>query len=100
MLAFGIGAALPLLLLGMLSASDDAQMRARLMSAGGPMKAVLGALLVIVGLLVVDLLEAQAEAIIVANQPDLGRPIRRRGSEPPSGASRLCRHRVTGLKRA
>jgi cytochrome c biogenesis protein CcdA len=70
MLAFGIGAALPLLLLGMLSRQMMLNMRARLMSAGGPMKAVLGALLVIVGLLVVTGLDKQAEAIIVANQPD------------------------------
>jgi cytochrome c-type biogenesis protein len=70
MLAFGIGAALPLLLLGMLSRQMMLNMRSRLMSAGGPMKAVLGALLVAVGLLVVTGLDKQAEAIIVANQPD------------------------------
>lgn len=70
MLAFGIGAALPLLLLGLLPRQMMLKMRSRHMSARGPMKAVLGALLVVGGALLVAGLDKQAEAIIVANQPD------------------------------
>ena len=70
MLAFGIGAALPLLLLGTLSRQMMLNLRGRLMSAGGPLKAVLGALLVVVGLLVVTGLDKRVEAIILAYQPD------------------------------
>ena len=69
MLAFGVGAALPLLLLGTLSRQMMLNMRGRLMSAGGPMKAALGILLVAVGLLVVTGLDKHAEAAIVAASP-------------------------------
>lgn len=70
MLAFGIGAALPLLLLGMLSRQMMLNLRGRMMSAGGPLKAALGVLLVAVGLLVVTGLDKRAEAILVAASPD------------------------------
>ena len=70
MLAFGIGAALPLLVLGMLSRQMMLNLRSRMMSAGGPMKAALGAVLVIVGVLVVTGLDKKAEAVIVAAQPE------------------------------
>ncbi len=70
MLAFGIGAALPLLVLGMLSRQMMLNLRAKMMSAGGPMKAALGALLVVVGMLVVTGLDKQAEAAIVAATPE------------------------------
>lgn len=70
MLAFGIGAALPLLLLGTLSRQMMLNLRARLMSAGGPLKAALGALLVVIGLAVVTGLDKQAEAAILDIQPE------------------------------
>lgn len=70
MLAFGIGAALPLLLLGTLSRQMMLNVRGRLMSAGGPLKAALGVLLVTVGLLVVTGLDKKAEAAIVAASPE------------------------------
>jgi len=70
MLAFGIGAALPLLLLGTLSRQMMLQLRGRMMSAGGPLKAALGGLLVVVGLLVLTGLDKRAEAALVAASPD------------------------------
>lgn len=70
MLAFGIGAALPLLVLGMLSRQMMLNLRGKMMSAGGPLKAALGVLLVGVGLLVVTGLDKRAEAAIVAASPE------------------------------
>jgi cytochrome c biogenesis protein CcdA len=70
MLAFGIGAALPLLVLGMLSRQMMLNLRGRLMSAGGPLKAALGVLLVLVGVLVVTGLDKRAEAAIVEASPE------------------------------
>lgn len=70
MLAFGIGAALPLLLLGTVSRQMMLNLRARLMSAGGPLKAALGVLLVAIGLAVVTGLDKQAEAAILDIQPE------------------------------
>jgi cytochrome c biogenesis protein CcdA len=52
MLAFGIGAALPLLLLGILSREAMMRWRGRLMETGKTGKTVLGLVLVAVGLLV------------------------------------------------
>lgn len=70
MLAFGIGAALPLLVLGMLSRQMMLNLRGKMMSAGGPLKAALGILLVVVGLLVVTGLDKRAEAAIVDATPE------------------------------
>lgn len=69
MLLFGVGAALPLLVLGSLSRQMMLRMRSSMMSAGGKMKAVLGGVLVVVGLLVMSGLDKRAEAIIVAASP-------------------------------
>lgn len=69
MTAFGIGAALPLLLLGMLSRQMMLSWRGRLLSAGGPLKAALGGLLVLVGTLVLTGLDKRAEAALVAASP-------------------------------
>lgn len=70
MLAFGVGAALPLLVLGMLSRQMMLNLRGRMMSAGGPLKAALGVLLVVVGMLVLTGLDKRAEAALVAVSPD------------------------------
>jgi sulfite exporter TauE/SafE len=53
MLAFGLGAALPLLLLGMLSRETLLRWRSRLADAGKGGKIVLGLLLIAVGLAVI-----------------------------------------------
>jgi cytochrome c biogenesis protein CcdA len=69
MLAFGIGAALPLLLLGLLSREALIRWRARLMEAGKGGKALLGGLLVVVGLLIVSGFDKQLETLLVNASP-------------------------------
>ena len=70
MLAFGIGAALPLMLLGFASREALMRWRGGLAAAGRTAKAGLGALLVALGLLVLSGLDKRAEAVIVAASPD------------------------------
>jgi cytochrome c-type biogenesis protein len=70
MLMFGIGAALPLLVLGMLSREAMLRLRGRMMSAGSTAKALLGAVLLAVGLLVLTGLDKAAEAALVDRMPD------------------------------
>ncbi|MGL4495989.1 MAG: cytochrome c biogenesis CcdA family protein, partial [Beijerinckiaceae bacterium] len=50
MLVFGLGAALPLLILGTISRDALMRMRGRLMNTGGALKSALGIFLVVVGL--------------------------------------------------
>ena len=69
MLAFGLGAALPLLLLGLLSREALMSWRARLMEAGKGGKALLGGLLVVVGLMIVTGLDKRLETILVEASP-------------------------------
>jgi cytochrome c biogenesis protein CcdA len=70
MLAFGIGAALPLLLLGILSREALMRWRSRLMEGGKAGKTALGVILVAVGLLVATGLDKRLEAILVEASPD------------------------------
>lgn len=70
MLAFGIGAALPLLLLGMLSREAMIKMRNRMMGAGGAMKFALGLVLVVVGIAVISGLDKSIEAVLVRWSPE------------------------------
>jgi cytochrome c biogenesis protein CcdA len=70
MLAFGIGAALPLLLLGILSREALMRWRNRLMEGGKAGKTVLGLILVAVGLLVATGLDKRLETILVDASPD------------------------------
>jgi cytochrome c biogenesis protein CcdA len=70
MLAFGIGAAVPLILLGLLSREAFQRWRGRLMEAGKGGKTILGALLVIVGLLVASGFDKHLEAYLVEASPD------------------------------
>jgi cytochrome c biogenesis protein CcdA len=70
MLAFGIGAALPLLLLGTLSREALMRWRSRLMEGGKAGKTALGLILVAVGLLVATGLDQRLEAILVEASPD------------------------------
>jgi cytochrome c biogenesis protein CcdA len=69
MLAFGIGAALPLLLIGLLSREAMQRWRARLMEAGRTGKTLLGLLLVAVGLLVATDLDKRIETLLVDASP-------------------------------
>ena len=70
MLAFGVGAALPLLLLGILSREALMRWRSRLMEGGKAGKTALGLILVAVGLLVATGLDKRLEAILVEASPD------------------------------
>ena len=70
MLAFGIGAALPLMLLGFLSREAMMRWRGRLMEAGKGGKALLGFLLIAIGLLVATNLDKRLEAVLVDASPE------------------------------
>ena len=69
MFVFGIGAALPLLLLGLLSREALARWRNRLMSAGQAAKAGLGIALIVIGAIVLTGYDKSVEAALVAASP-------------------------------
>ena len=69
MLAFGIGAALPLMALGFVSREAMMRWRGRLMEAGKNGKMLLGALLVAVGLLVATGADKRLETFLVDASP-------------------------------
>ncbi len=69
MLAFGLGAALPLLALGTLSRAALLRWRGRMLAAGAGLKAALGALLIAGGLLIVTGLDRRVEAALVDASP-------------------------------
>ena len=69
MLAFGIGAAMPLLILGMLSRELLLGWRSRMMNAGKSLKTGLGVLLMATGLLIILGLDKQVEAKLVNLSP-------------------------------
>jgi cytochrome c-type biogenesis protein len=69
MLAFGIGAALPLMLLGFLSREARMRWRGRMMETGKVGKTLLGLLLVAVGLLVATNLDKRLETVLVDASP-------------------------------
>ncbi|HXG78737.1 MAG TPA: cytochrome c biogenesis protein CcdA, partial [Methyloceanibacter sp.] len=70
MLVFGIGAALPLMLLGVLSREAMMRWRSRLMATGKTGKALLGGLLIAIGLLVASGLDKWLEARLVDASPE------------------------------
>jgi cytochrome c-type biogenesis protein len=69
MFAFGVGAALPLLALGLLSREVMIRWRHRLASAGAGAKAVLGAVFVGIGVLVLTGLDKPFETMLVDASP-------------------------------
>ena len=69
MFVFGLGAALPLLMLGLLSREAMMRWRNRLMSAGQFAKTGLGVLFVAIGVLVLSGLDKSVEAMLVAASP-------------------------------
>ena len=69
MLVFGFGAALPLLLLGLLTREAMARWRKRLLSAGEVTKVGLGVMFVAIGALVLTGLDKLIEAALVAASP-------------------------------
>jgi cytochrome c-type biogenesis protein len=69
MFAFGVGAALPLLALGLISREANLRWRHRLASAGHGMKAGLGATFVAIGILVLTGLDKSVETALVEASP-------------------------------
>jgi cytochrome c biogenesis protein CcdA len=69
MLAFGVGAALPLLAIGLMSRQTLAHWRNRMLAAGKGGKALMGALLVTVGVLILTGLDKRIEAALVEASP-------------------------------
>lgn len=70
MLAFGIGAGVPLVLLGLVSRERMVRMRERMMTAGKGGKLILGGLLVLVGLAILTGLDKTLETRLVELSPD------------------------------
>lgn len=69
MAVFGVGAALPLVLIGMLSRTTLMRIRSRLMSAGSLGKGLLGAVLIVIGAAIVSGLDKKIEAVLVELSP-------------------------------
>jgi cytochrome c-type biogenesis protein len=70
MASFGVGAALPLLLLGTLSRQTLLAWRSWMMSAGSAGKIMLGGLLLVVGVAILTGLDKHLEAALVAASPE------------------------------
>jgi cytochrome c biogenesis protein CcdA len=69
MAVFGIGAALPLLVLGMLSREALMRWRSRMMAAGQGAKMAMGLVLVLTGLMIVTGADKAVETILVEHSP-------------------------------
>ncbi len=69
MAVFGIGAALPLILLGLLSRATLMRVRSRLMSAGKLGKALLGTAFIVIGVVIVSGADKRIEAVLVDASP-------------------------------
>ena len=69
MLMFGLGAALPLLLLGLLSRETLLRWRERLYTAGRTGKIAMGVILVAVGILAISGLDKRLETVLVDLSP-------------------------------
>ena len=70
MLAFGVGAALPLVLLGTISRQTLNRIRSRLLQSAEGGKRILGALLLLIGLGIVSGYDRKVEATLVSLSPD------------------------------
>ena len=70
MAVFGLGAAAPLLALGLVSRQAMAGLRDRLLSAGKLAKQALGALLIVIGVMIVTGYDKHLEAALVAASPE------------------------------
>jgi len=69
MFAFGIGAALPLLVIGMMSREALARWRERLLAAGSGGKALMGVMLLATGVLILTGFDKRIEAVLVEASP-------------------------------
>lgn len=70
MALFGLGAGLPLILLGLLSRQAMMSIRSKLFAVGKVGKSILGAILLFLGLLIISGYDKEFEALIVASSPD------------------------------
>jgi cytochrome c-type biogenesis protein len=70
MLVFGLGAAIPLVAIGLLSRSVLGKVRGRLAMAGDIGKKVLGGLLLLLGLMILTGLDKQLESVALDHFPD------------------------------
>jgi cytochrome c biogenesis protein CcdA len=66
---FGIGAALPLVAIGLMSRATLARWRSRMLAAGSGGKTVMGGILVLVGILVLTGFDKRLEAVLVDLSP-------------------------------
>ncbi len=69
-LVFALGAALPLLLLGLLSRNSWSSLTKRMAGAGAAGKSILGAILIAAGLLILTGTDKMVEAYLVSVSPD------------------------------
>jgi cytochrome c-type biogenesis protein len=69
MVVFGIGAAVPPILLGLLSRATLMRVRARLVSAGKLGKVLLGAAFIVIGVAIVSGADKRVEAALVESSP-------------------------------
>ena len=69
MLVFGIGAALPLLIIGLLSREALQRWRKQVLSLSHTVKAALGVLLILIGALVLAGLDKRVETVLVDASP-------------------------------
>jgi cytochrome c biogenesis protein CcdA len=69
MVVFGIGAGLPLVLLGLLSRATLMRMRSKLMSAGKLGKGLLGAAFILIGIAIISGADKRIEAALVEASP-------------------------------
>jgi cytochrome c-type biogenesis protein len=69
MVVFGIGAGLPLVLLGLLSRATLMRVRSKLMSAGKLGKGLLGAAFILIGVAIVSGADKRIEAVLVEASP-------------------------------
>jgi cytochrome c-type biogenesis protein len=69
MLAFGIGAAMPLLIIGLLSREALQRWRKQVLSVSHAIKAALGVLLILIGVLVLAGFDKQLETVLVNASP-------------------------------
>lgn len=70
MVVFGIGAGLPLVLLGLLSRATLMRVRSKLMSAGKLGKGLLGAAFILIGAAIISGADKRIEAALVEASPD------------------------------
>ena len=70
MVLFGIGAAMPLVLLGLVSRQAFVRLRGHLLNAGQSGKKALGGVMLVLGLLILTGLDKSIEAVINAHAPD------------------------------